>query len=85
MVALEERHPPALQDLFAHRSRGGSPAHGNAPQVCWVVIRHRQMSGHFSPEVNFRIAPYFFSILGIVGLKLSMMAGNPLDVNGLGA
>ena len=74
-----------LSIYFLRRSRGRPPAHGNAPRVCGELIWHAQMGGRFSQEVNFRIVPYFFSFLGIAGCRLLTMAGNPLDVNGLGA
>ena len=64
---------------------GVGPAHGNAPRVCWVIIRPRQMGGHFSQEVNFCMAVYLFPFLGIAGFRLLMVAGNPFDVNGLGS
>ena len=42
------------------------------------------MGGHFSQEVEFRIAPYFFSFLGNASCRLLTMARNPLDVDKLG-
>ena len=43
------------------------------------------MVGHFSQEVDFCTAPYFFSLLSIAGFRLLTMARNSLGVDRLGA
>ena len=67
MGTRETRHPPALHE-FACRNWGWYRAHGEIPRVCRVLMWHGQMGSHFVQEVDFCIAPYFFSLLGTGGM-----------------